>query len=210
MIRRLVLVLAVLLAGACAGSDGQGATAEESAAAGGQESAAAESGDAGGDGLEVALADAEGEDVGTVMLTESDGNVRIEGSLTGLAPGFHGFHVHDVGLCEPDAPDGPFTSAEGHYVGDGGTHGEHAGDMPSLLVTADGAAEIAFVTDAFELSELTGGDGAAVMVHEGQDNFANVPDRYVSEATGEPGPDDDTMSTGDAGSRAACGVVGGE
>jgi Cu-Zn family superoxide dismutase len=38
------------------------------------------------------------------------------------------------------------------------------------------------------------------MVHAGADNFANIPDRY-----GEP--DQTTLNTGDAGGRAACGVV---
>ncbi|MDP8954963.1 MAG: superoxide dismutase family protein [Actinomycetota bacterium] len=158
--------------------------------------------------VEVTMADAGGADVGTVTLTPAGGATRVEAELVGLEPGFHGFHVHDVGVCEADAPDGPFTTAKGHFVGEGATHGDHDGDMPSLYVTEDGRASLAVTLDAFTVEELTGGDGAAVMVHAGADNFANVPDRYTSSESDQPGPDDMTNSTGDAGARAACGVVG--
>jgi superoxide dismutase, Cu-Zn family len=122
-----------------------------------------------------------------------------------MAPGFHGFHVHTVGLCEADAPAGPFTTAGGHYTGGATAHGDHAGDMPSLLVTQEGWAYLEFVTDRFTLADLRDADGSAVMVHEGRDNFANIPTRYLS--NGVPGPDAVTLATGDAGNRAACGVI---
>lgn len=157
--------------------------------------------------VEVAMVDADGAAVGTVTLIPGDGATRVQADIDGLDPGFHGFHIHDVGVCEPDAPDGPFTTATGHYVGEGGTHGAHDGDMPSLFVNADGSASLSATLDAFTVEELTAGDGAAVMIHVGPDNFANVPDRYTSAETDAPGPDDMTNSTGDAGARAACGVV---
>jgi superoxide dismutase, Cu-Zn family len=79
-------------------------------------------------------------------------------------------------------------------------HGAHAGDLPSLLVTEDGEATLATATDRFSIADLRDADGSAVMVHSGADNFANIPARYG-------GPDQETLSTGDAGSRLACGVV---
>jgi Cu-Zn family superoxide dismutase len=152
--------------------------------------------------------DVGGQSVGTVTLTAHDGAVHVEGSFEGLAPGFHGFHIHDVGLCEADAPEGPFTTAGGHYAGAAGAvHGAHAGDLPSLYVAEDGSGRLSFTTDAFTVEELLEGDGTAVMVHEGADNFANIPDRYTSSESGEPGPDETTRKTGDAGARAACGVL---
>jgi superoxide dismutase, Cu-Zn family len=45
------------------------------------------------------------------------------------------------------------------------------------------------------------------MVHQGRDNFANVPDRYVSSGSSSPGADDMTKKTGDAGDRYACAVI---
>ena len=50
--------------------------------------------------------------------------------------------------------------------------------------------------------DLLDDDGTALMVHSDADNFANIPERYAPE-----GPDEDTRSTGDAGSRLACGVI---
>ncbi|HET7488129.1 MAG TPA: superoxide dismutase family protein [Acidimicrobiales bacterium] len=124
------------------------------------------------------------------------------------APGlgaFHGFHVHTVGNCNP-TPSGssnvPFGSAGGHWNPGAATHGAHAGDMPSLLFTADGTAHATFETDRFDVDSLldAGGDGAAVILHAGADNFANVPPAYgAANAT--------TLATGDAGPRYACGVI---
>lgn len=144
------------------------------------------------------LINAQGDRVGRVRLHElrrRDG-VRVRVRVHGLPPGFHGFHVHAVGVCERPT----FTSAGGHYNPTGDTHRDHAGDLPTLLVNADGTGVLATVTDRFSVRELRAGDGSAIMVHELPDNYANIPDRY-----GEP--DQTTLDTGDAGSRIACGEV---
>jgi Cu-Zn family superoxide dismutase len=126
----------------------------------------------------------------------------VVAEVWGVAPEFHGFHVHAVGECVP-----PFTSAGGHFNPGGVPHGDHAGDMPSLLVNGDGTAELEFETDRFRLSDLFDADGSAVIVHTGRENFANIPDRYHSHTYDTFGPDTDTLATGDAGARTACGVV---
>lgn len=146
----------------------------------------------------VRLRDAEGDRVGKAWLRERrrDGAVVVFARVRDLPPGFHGFHVHGTGRC--DAP--AFTSAGGHYNPSGADHGDHAGDLPSLLVGADGRGMLAAATDRFSLGDLRDADGSAVMVHSGRDNLANIPARYG-------GPDQETRTTGDAGSRLACGVV---
>src|SRR5918996_1020897 len=93
-----------------------------------------------------------------------------------------------------------FAFAGGHLNPDGATHGDHAGDLPALLVNADGSGLLATVTDRFTLADLRDADGSAMMVHELPDNYANIPERYAPQ-----GPDEATLSTGDAGSRLACG-----
>ena len=144
------------------------------------------------------LMDATGQRVGRVWMREDrrDDVVYLEARFDDLPAGFHGFHIHTTGRC--DAPG--FTTAGGHFNPTGATHGAHAGDLPSLLVTADGEAFLATATDRFSISDLRDADGSAVMVHSGLDNFANIPARYG-------GPDQETLNTGDAGSRLACGVV---
>jgi len=144
------------------------------------------------------LMNAAGDKVGRVWMHERlrDGSVEVVARVRGLTPGFHGFHIHTVGLCE--APG--FTTAGGHFNPAGTTHNAHAGDLPSLLVNDDGTATLATVTDRFSLSELRDADGSAVMVHSGPDNFANIPPRDGT-------PDQETLNTGDSGTRVACGVV---
>ena len=155
--------------------------------------------------IRVTLHGTDGSKVGWVTMHQTFNKVVVSGIARGLSPGFHGFHIHAIGLCDPAAPAGPVTTAGGHYTGGFPNHGEHAGDMPSLLVTADGHAFTSFITDRFTLDDLRDADGSAVMVHAGRDNFANIPTRYTS--GGVPGPDAATLATGDAGARVACGVI---
>jgi Cu-Zn family superoxide dismutase len=63
-------------------------------------------------------------------------------------------------------------------------------------------------TDAFTMEDLMSGEKTAIIIHADADNFGNIPrDRY-NQTNGTPGPDATTMSTGDAGKRVACGVIG--
>ncbi|HSU01334.1 MAG TPA: superoxide dismutase family protein [Nocardioides sp.] len=159
----------------------------------------------GSSALQVELYGLDGSAVGWVTMREVRDKVVVKGVARGLTPGFHGFHVHAVGVCDPAAPTGPFTTAGGHYAGALPNHGDHAGDLPSLLVMTDGTAYSSFATDRFDLDDLRDTDGSAVMVHAGRDNFANIPTRYT--AGGVAGPDATTLATGDAGGRVACGVI---
>lgn len=162
-----------------------------------------------GETLSVVLNDAEGTEFGTVEINEVNDALQISAELSGLEPGFYGFHIHQTGLCEPDsaapgAPDdtGDFLSAGGHLGSDEADHPGHAGDLPQLLVKESGDAVLTFETDRLTLSDLEDEDGSAIMIHSGPDNYANIPERYASE-----GADGDSLNTGDAGSRLACGVV---
>ena len=147
---------------------------------------------------EATLVGAAGAPVGVVGLKEKHGMVEVEGEVRGLTAGFHGFHVHTVGSCV-----GPtFASAGGHLNPGGAVHASHAGDMPVLLVNADGSASASFKSDRFEVADLFDDNGSAVIVHANADNYANIPTaRY------DPDPDATTLATGDAGGRVACGVI---
>ena len=146
---------------------------------------------------EATLVDAAGNVVGNVKLDQHKDGVRITAKFDVLPAGFHGFHVHTTGVCTAPA----FTSANGHLNPSVASHGSHAGDMPVLLVNADGSAEQSFETDRFTVDQLFDADGSAIVVHVGADNYANIPSRYT------PAPDATTLNTGDAGARFACGVV---
>jgi superoxide dismutase, Cu-Zn family len=149
------------------------------------------------------LQNASGQTVGTVRLVSEGNAVLMRTEVRGLTPGFHGFHVHSVGNCTPPS----FTSAGGHFNPGGTGHGDHAGDLPSLLVMADGTAWLRFQTDRFTIEDLFDADGSAVIVHADRDNYAHIPTRYQSTTEGTFGPDSATLATGDAGARFACGVI---
>jgi len=148
------------------------------------------------------IKNASGTTLGTVVIQSiGNGKLAIAGQLSGLTEGFHGFHIHAIGTCTP--PD--FVSAGGHLNPAGVSHGDHAGDMPSLLVSRDGRTRQVIETDAVTLANIFDADGSAIVVHALPDNFANIPTRYS--AGGVPGPDAATLATGDSGGRVACGVV---
>lgn len=166
--------------------------------------------------LGATLLDKNGTEVGHVVFKGRGTKVsRVEVHLDAGAAAFgtsdfHGFHIHTIGSCDPTpvgTPPAVFGSAGGHWNPTAATHGAHAGDMPSLLVHANGKADAEFDTDRFDVGDLLDGNGSAVVLHAGRDNFANIPATYSS---GEPpvaGPNAGTNNTGDAGGRYACGVV---
>ncbi len=139
-----------------------------------------------------AIYDAGGRLLGTVRVSDDDGGVTVVGELRGLAPGEHGFHVHETGLCEA-----PFASAGGHWNplekqhGTENPAGHHMGDMKNLIVSADSAV---LVWDMIMSAMLDGpggmldSDGAALVIHEGPDDNVTDP-------------------AGNSGARIACGVV---
>jgi superoxide dismutase, Cu-Zn family len=168
----------------------------------------------GTDSLTTQLNDPKGTKVATAKFEFNQGYVTITIETTGtgqLSPGFHGVHIHSVGKCEAHsvAPTGgepgDFLSAGGHFM----VHDVHAsGDLTSLQVRKDGGALLETTTDGFTKADLLAGAGTAIIIHAGADNFANIPSDRYSRVNGTPGPDQTTMSTGDAGKRVACGVIG--
>lgn len=136
------------------------------------------------------LVDPEGKSLGAVQLVELNRRLNVIGKVRGLSPGFHGFHIHENGECigKPSLPGPPFASAGGHLRAPDDSHPGHAGDMPVLLVGADGTAQASFTTDRVTLANVLDSNGAAVVVHALPDNYANIPTRYAPS-----GPDVTTL-----------------
>jgi Cu-Zn family superoxide dismutase len=139
------------------------------------------------------LKDKSGKAVADVDLTQTSRGVLLRVSIKGLPSGEHAFHIHDVGKCEP-----PFESAGGHFNPDNQKHGlmsgeGHAGDMPNLHIPQSGDLQVEIVNTAVTLEKgkpnsLLDGDGSAIVVHAGPDDYRT-----------DPG--------GKAGDRIACGVI---
>jgi superoxide dismutase, Cu-Zn family len=161
-------------------------------------------------GARAVLRDTAGNKVGTVRFDGDEQGTDVKVTLHGITTGtntFHGIHVHandSVAPCDPLAAQGPFTNVGGHWNLTGGVHGAHTGDLPSVLVQADGTATARSVSGRIDPSVIA---GRAVILHAGPDNFANVPTRYTTGAPPVAGPDAATYATGDAGGRIACGVI---
>jgi Cu-Zn family superoxide dismutase len=130
---------------------------------------------------------ADGADIGTVTLREMRAGVLVEVELTDLPPGPHGIHIHQTGACAPD-----FEAAGEHLAPKGGEHGfaqtesPHSGDLPNLVVAADGTANAEFMNWRLSFDDLLDDDSSAVIVHAREDTY---------------------MDPDSAGERFACGVV---
>jgi superoxide dismutase, Cu-Zn family len=145
-------------------------------------------------GAEAEMRLADGAPIGTLRLTQVEGGVRITGSLTGITPGQHGLHIHEVGRC--DAPS--FESAKAHFNPLGMEHGlenpkgPHAGDSPNITADAQSGAPVNILLTHASLrrgrNNIIDGNGAAIIVHAKPD-------------------DQQTDPSGNSGGRIACGVI---
>ena len=191
--RRRVMTVAVGLTVLACGGEGAGtadsARAPDSSTA---TSAVADTGGAAPATATASMQDAAGRQLGTLTLTETAQGIALAGRLTGLAPGEHAIHLHTTGRCEP-----PFESAGGHWNpanrahGTANPQGPHAGDAPNVTVAADSSVAVQVATPSGTLrgaTPLLDGDGAAVVIHAGPDDYRTDP-------------------SGSSGDRVACGVV---
>jgi Cu/Zn superoxide dismutase len=134
--------------------------------------------------------------------------VRITISARNLRfPGFHAVRLLAKGECDPSTS---FESAGANLgSGPGVNHPDRIGDLPPILADQPGdEASASFVVERPVLDRIFDADGAAIVIHSKADNFANIPTRYS--AGGQPGPDAETLETGDAGGRTLCGVITGK
>ncbi len=131
------------------------------------------------------------EAAGEIMLTLTDEGMHVTGEVTGLTPGEHGFHFHQMGDCR--ASDG--TSAGGHYNPEGNEHGHpegevnHVGDMLNIVADDDGVAVVDTVNVKATFSGPNSVLGRGMIIHAEPDDYESQP-------------------SGASGSRVACGVVG--
>lgn len=134
--------------------------------------------------------------IGTVKLSDSDQGLLITPNVTQLAPGAHGFHIHEKPSCDAAEKDGgkvPGLAAGGHFdpqssgkhEGPEG-HGHH-GDLPALLANDAGVAAQPLIAPRLKLADVK---GRSLMIHAGGDNYSDQP-----------------KPLGGGGGRVACGVI---
>jgi Cu-Zn family superoxide dismutase len=128
---------------------------------------------------------------GTIYFTQKGDAVEVTGEVTGLTPGKHGFHIHEFGdMTEMDG-----SCAGGHFNPTNKKHGapedqdRHVGDLGNIVADDSGKAVIKVTDRVLQLNGPLSIIGRGVIVHEKADDLKTQP-------------------TGDAGGRAAGGVIG--
>jgi len=137
---------------------------------------------------QLTLTDIDGEPVGFAAIEETEGGVTVtvvNSEDSGLAPGEHGIHIHETGICDPSG-DEPFASAGGHFNPTGSSHGgadtdeRHAGDLGNLTVNEDGTLVFEVTVEGVSFEEgvensLADGDGSALLIHADPDDLETDP-----------------------------------
>ncbi|CAL0299231.1 unnamed protein product [Lupinus luteus] len=130
------------------------------------------------------------------FLQHPNGTTHVSGSITGLSPGLHGFHIHALG----DTTNGCISTGP-HFNPLKKDHGaptddtRHAGDLGNIVAGPDGVADISIRDDQIPLSGVHSILGRAVVVHADPDDLGR-------------GGHELSKATGNAGARVACGIIG--
>ena len=137
-----------------------------------------------------------GEVLGSVMARDTSDGLVISPSISGLAAGAYGFHLHENGSCDSGLKDGVQVAglaAGGHWDPDNtGSHQGpfgvgHRGDLSRLVIDADGTSTTPVVAPRLGVDDLK---GRAFIIHAGGDTYSDEP------------------PLGGGGARIACGVAG--
>jgi Cu-Zn family superoxide dismutase len=143
---------------------------------------------------------------GLVYLDELwDGNTHVYGKIVGLSPGKHAFHIHESGNMMNGC-----NSLGGHYNPFGKRHGSrvtadsngnvqinydrHVGDLGNIITNKKGETMINFVDPLVKLIGETSVIGRSIVIHVGVDDYGK-------------GGTADSLKTGSAGGRLACGII---
>ncbi|KAJ2951297.1 hypothetical protein O0L34_g5700 [Tuta absoluta] len=140
-----------------------------------------------------------GDVTGTVYFTQKDEKspVLVTGQVSGLCKGQHGFHVHEFG----DNTNG-CTSAGPHFNPNKLDHGapdssvRHVGDLGNIVAAQDkGVTEVNIEDSQISLTGPNSIVGRTLVVHADPDDLG-------------AGGHELSKTTGNAGARIACGVIG--
>ena len=148
---------------------------------------------------------------GFIEFNELNNNLlEIKVNISGLQEGFHGFHIHQTGDLRKGC-----SSLCSHFNPYHTTHGDildnkmnrHIGDLGNIYADEQGIVNMKFYDKLIKLKGICNIVGRSVVVHDleddlgrgGKDNKGNILDKKVHK---------ESLKTGNAGKRIACGVIG--
>lgn len=139
------------------------------------------------------LRDSAGRPKGVATARQVGDSLQVRIEAINLPSGAHGAHIHAAGLCAAPGFEsaGPHWNPTGRQHGRNNPAGMHHGDLPNLIIGADGRATLEYTVAGASLAGGGAGmldaDGAAIVIHAAAD-------------------DDRTDPSGNSGARIACGV----
>merc|ERR1711981_302309 len=121
--------------------------------------------------------------------------VVVRGRLEGLTPGYHGFHVHQLGDTQDGCKSmkGHFNPSQLHHGAPADTY-RHVGDLGNIFADEEGTAVIDMEDEQLSLTGINNILGRGVVIHAGKDDMGK-------------GGDDGSLKTGNAGGRLACAAI---
>lgn len=134
---------------------------------------------------------------GSVLFTETDNGLHVTGTITGLEKGSYGFHIHESGDITTCDTSGGHFDTEGNYHGGRDHDMRHVGDFGNIIFDGDDTptAKIDFFDKIVSFHGANNILGRTLVLHEGEDDLG---------LTDHP----QSLLTGNAGGRVACGVIG--
>jgi Cu-Zn family superoxide dismutase len=102
--------------------------------------------------------------------------LMLKANLSGLAPGPHAYHIHEYPNCGPKEQNGvvvPGLAAGAHLFAEHQagsemvTYKSHLGNLPNLIVGADGTTAEEIIAPRLALADLV---DRSIMVHANQDD----------------------------------------
>ncbi|CAN1167926.1 Superoxide dismutase [Cu-Zn] 2 [Linum perenne] len=134
---------------------------------------------------------------GAIFFTqEGDAPTTVNGNISGLKPGLHGFHVHALGdTTNGCMSTGPHFNPHSKEHGAPDDENRHAGDLGNVTAGDDGTASFTIIDKHIPLTGPHSIIGRAVVVHADPDDLGK-------------GGHELSKSTGNAGGRVACGIIG--
>ena len=133
---------------------------------------------------------------GHITFTEQKLKMKIDIDVFNLPPGKRGFHIHRKGNLLEGC-----SSLCSHFNPTNKKHGKfnsinsHAGDLGNIIIQEDGTLQETIYSRFLRNSGKFNIIGRSIVIHEQDDDLGK-------------GGNEESLKTGNAGTRIACGIIG--